>query len=71
MQRKMYSPRLSDEVVRSLYREGQLRRIPMTRLADALLRQALGLPAHAPVQIAREGGPAHPTDSATAFHAII
>jgi hypothetical protein len=32
---------LSDDVVRALYREGQRRRMPMTRLADDLLRQSL------------------------------
>jgi len=42
MSRTLYSPRLSDDVIRSLYREGQRRRMPMTRLADELLRQALG-----------------------------
>lgn len=42
MPRTLYSPRLSDDVVRALYREGQRRRMPMTRLADELLRQALG-----------------------------
>jgi hypothetical protein len=42
MPRTLYSPRLSDDVVRALYREGQRRRIPMTRLADDLLRQAIG-----------------------------
>ncbi|WP_193211179.1 hypothetical protein [Luteolibacter marinus] len=41
MPRTLYSPRLSDDVVRALYREGQRRRMPMTRLADLLLRQAL------------------------------
>ena len=41
MSRNLYSPRLSDDVVRALYREGQLRRMPMTRIADELLRQAL------------------------------
>jgi hypothetical protein len=41
MSRNLYSPRLSDDVVRSLYREGLRRRIPMTRLADELLREAL------------------------------
>ena len=43
MPRTLYSPRLSDDVVRSLYREGQRRRVPMTRLADLLLREALGV----------------------------
>lgn len=42
MARTLYSPRLSDDVVRALYREGQRRDMPMTRLADELLRQALG-----------------------------
>ncbi len=41
MPRTLYSPRLSDDVVRSLYREAQRRGMPMTRLADLLLRQAL------------------------------
>jgi hypothetical protein len=42
MSRNLYSPRLSDDVVRALYREGQRRRMPMTRVADDLLRQSLG-----------------------------
>jgi hypothetical protein len=42
MPRTLYSPRLSDDVVRALYREGLHRRMPMTRLADELLRQSLG-----------------------------
>lgn len=41
MPRSLYAPRLSDDVVRLLHREGQRRRIPMTRLADDLLRQPL------------------------------
>ena len=41
MPRTLYSPRLSNDVVRALYREGQRRRMPMTRLADELLRQGL------------------------------
>jgi len=41
MPRSLYSPKLSDAVVRALYREGQRRRIPMTKLADELLRQSL------------------------------
>jgi hypothetical protein len=41
MPRSLYSPKLSDDVVRALYREGQRRRMPMTRLADELLRQSL------------------------------
>ncbi len=42
MPRNLYTPKLSDDVVRALYREGQRRGTPMTRLADELLRQALG-----------------------------
>jgi len=42
MSRNLYSPRLSDDVVRALYREGLRRRMPMTKLADELLRQSLG-----------------------------
>lgn len=41
MPRNLYSPRLSDDVIRSLYREGLRRQMPMTRLADELLRQSL------------------------------
>ena len=41
MPRNLYSPRLSDDVVRALYREGQRRRKPMTVVADELLRRAL------------------------------
>lgn len=44
MPRNLYSPRLSDDVVRALYREGQKQRKPMTRLADELLREALSEP---------------------------
>lgn len=48
MPRNLYSPRLSEDVVRALYREGQRRRQPMTRLADQLLRQSLGRIANDP-----------------------
>ena len=48
MSRTLYSPKLSDDVVRALYREGQRRRMPMTRLADILLRQSLGAVADIP-----------------------
>lgn len=41
MPRNLYSPRLSDDVVRRLYREAKRRGLPMTRLADLLLRQSL------------------------------
>ena len=50
MPRNLYSPRLSDDVVRALYREGQRQRKPMTRLADELLRNALAeAPAFVPL----------------------
>lgn len=41
MPRNLYSPRLSDDVIRALYREGLRQRKPMTRVADDLLRSAL------------------------------
>jgi hypothetical protein len=41
MPRNLYSPKLSDDVVRALYREGKRRRVPMTRLADDLLRESI------------------------------
>jgi hypothetical protein len=47
MPRTLYSPRLSDDVVRRLYQEAKHRGIPMTRLADELLRQSL--PARVPI----------------------
>ncbi len=50
MPRNLYSPRLSDDVVRALYREGQRQRKPMTRVADELLRNALAKPS-APVTL--------------------
>ncbi|MEO5716288.1 MAG: hypothetical protein ABIT37_22605 [Luteolibacter sp.] len=42
MSRNLYTPRLSDDVVRALYREALRRRQPMTVVADTLLRQSLG-----------------------------
>jgi hypothetical protein len=53
MPRTLYSPKLSDDVVRRLYREGQRRRMPMTRLADHLLREVL---ADVPLLVALPGG---------------
>ncbi|QTN31264.1 hypothetical protein HZ994_02595 [Akkermansiaceae bacterium] len=41
MPRTLYSPRLSDDIIRALYREGKRRRMPMTRLADELILAAL------------------------------
>jgi hypothetical protein len=48
MPRKLYTPKLSDDVVRALYREGLRRRQPMTVVADTLLRQSLGRIANDP-----------------------
>ena len=48
MPRTLYSPRLSDDVVRALYREAQRRRKPMTVVADILLRQSLSYTANDP-----------------------
>ena len=48
MPRTLYTPRLSDDVVRALYREAQRRRKPMTVVADDLLRQVLGTAMQAP-----------------------
>jgi len=41
MAERLYSPQLSAEVVRALYREARLRRMPMTRLANSLLTEQL------------------------------
>ena len=67
MPRSLYSPRLSDDVVRALYREGQRRRLPMTRLADEMLRQALGaIPqAFPPLHVCEAEGPARPKNGET------
>ena len=48
MPRSLYSPKLSDDVVRALYREGLRRRQPMTIVADTLLRQSLARIANDP-----------------------
>jgi hypothetical protein len=48
MPRNLYTPKLSDDVVRALYREGLRRRQPMTVVADVLLRQSLGRIANDP-----------------------
>lgn len=37
----MYSPEISEPVVRKLYRLGRVRRIPMTKLADQVLSEYL------------------------------
>lgn len=43
MSRTLYSPRLSDDIIRALYREGKRRQMPMTRLADELILAALAM----------------------------
>jgi hypothetical protein len=43
MKRNLYSPRLSNDVIRVLYQEGQRRKMPMTRLADELILAALAM----------------------------
>ena len=43
MPRSLYSPKLSDDVVRRLYREGKRLNMPMTRLADELILQSLDM----------------------------
>ena len=48
MPRNLYTPKLSDDVARALYREGLRRRQPMTVVADNLLRQSLGRIANDP-----------------------
>ena len=55
MPRTLYSPRLSDDVVRSLYRAAKRRRMPMTRLADELILAGL----------AKEDSSAHGVAAAT------
>ncbi len=37
----MYSPKISEELVPVLYRLAKARKMPMTRLVDDLIRQAL------------------------------
>lgn len=37
----MYSPKISEELVPVLYRLAKDRRMPMTRLIDGMIRQAL------------------------------
>ena len=73
MPRTLYSPRLSDDVVRALYREGQRRRMPMTRLADDLLRQSLGsLTRDSPVLHVRDDAPVvMPTGGTDAHRAFV
>jgi hypothetical protein len=60
MPRTLYSPRFSDDVVRALHREGQRRKMSMTRLADLLLRQSLDRldhPATEPARVADDPRP--------------
>ncbi len=70
MARTLYSPRLSDDVIRVLYKEGKRRHIPMTRLADELILVGLATkqppseqtphdkPADLPVKLVIPGEPA-------------
>lgn len=37
----MYSPKISEDLIPALFREARARGIPMTKLVDQLLRQAL------------------------------
>jgi hypothetical protein len=39
---RWYSPQLSREIVRRLYHRAKIERVPMTRLANRLMQQALG-----------------------------
>lgn len=41
MSERLYSPQLSAQVVRALYREARVRQMPMTRLANTLLSERL------------------------------
>jgi hypothetical protein len=38
---KYYSPRIDRDLISSLYRVAKTRRVPMTRLASALVREGL------------------------------
>lgn len=38
---RWYSPQLSREIVRRLYHRAKIERVPMTRLANRLIQQAL------------------------------
>jgi hypothetical protein len=64
MPRNLYSPALSDDVVRALYIEGKRRRMPMTRLADLLLREALGITVNALVVVQAPNPPDTPGKAA-------
>lgn len=37
----MYSPKIDEKLISRLYRLGKLKRIPMTRLVNEILRSAL------------------------------
>ena len=41
MSGKWYSPQLSREIVRRLYHRAKIERVPMTRLANRFMQQAL------------------------------
>ena len=40
---RWYSPQLSREIVRRLYHRAKIERVPMTRLANRLMQQALDM----------------------------
>ena len=50
MPRTLYSPRLDDELIRRLYREGRRQGRPMTLVLDQIVRAAL--PEEAPALVA-------------------
>ena len=39
--KQMYSPKIADEFIPSLYRLAKARKMPMTRLVDGMIRDAL------------------------------
>jgi hypothetical protein len=43
MEAFMYSPQISESLIPVLYRIGQIRKVPMTRLVNQLIEKALSL----------------------------
>ena len=39
----MYSPKIAEDLVSKLYHMGKARKIPMTRLVDSIIREALAV----------------------------
>jgi hypothetical protein len=58
MSAKWYSPQLSREIVRRLYRRAKIEHVPMTVLANRLIERALGPNESGDIQIARENNAA-------------